>query len=232
MNRFLQNLMGYGSPVFRNDERWAEARAAAFLAPAPFGSPMNDLRFGAARPKTLILGLHGGFQTTETEAWWSYLDFRRMSNLEALADESTTVVLPQAPRRIWGLYLGKDTRDVRRLQEIVDAVKPARVIACGFSEGATALIHYTRLMRFDGIVSCSAVVPPFDGWRTGEHRWCPAMFWAGASEKQNNRTAAETYEKRWKAAGQKTARDLYPPAGHNHRWPAEWNDRIKPFFEF
>lgn len=183
---------------------------------------MKEKRFGGDA-KTLILALHGGTQAID-DTLIPYLDFVEMSRLEDLAGPERVVIFPQAPRRMWSLYT---RRDLKRLAAILEREKPQRVYACGFSMGATFLIHACRYFQFAGIVSCSAVVPPLDGLRRlPPYLPTDSIFWAGDGERQKNRDAAAELHARFSALGRSTL-EIYPG---RHRWPAAWNQRIVDYF--
>lgn len=181
----------------------------------------EELRFGD-RAETLLLALHGAGQSVE-DTRLEYLGWREMCGLEALANDRTVVIMPQAPRRLWSLY---SERDLRRLRAIIEREAPGRVFAAGFSMGATFLTMAARHIPFAGVVLCSGVLPPF-------HRperlppLLPMRSLVWAAEEERNRAQAQAIHQLFAEVGPAQL-DFYPGG---RRWPAAWNDRVAAFLE-
>lgn len=216
------------------------------FTPTPQFSAKNVERYPqfGDRTDTLIIALHGGGQSLD-DPIWNYLDFLEMSQLNLLAGTARTVVMPRASMRTWAIYR---QRDVEVLREIIRGEtpagqdKPKRLIGCGFSLGATFLLHAARYIPFDGLVVCSGILPPALPWQSppavgsASPGGVDSLVWIGAKEPEDwawwrpFRATAEGAEE-IHAELSVLGRSKYEVHPQGHRWPADWNFKIRDYFD-
>lgn len=181
--------------------------------------------------RTLILALPGSLQTIERNAIGGssdYWNFTKMSGLNNLAyADHTGEVLVHFLQPRWRMWLPLPLIGESQQESIEAAIEyfhPDRVIGCGFSSGATELLHVAQEIDFDGLVLASGVRPPFfDANRI----WgkMDVMIWVGATEPEVNawwRPFVSTHEESMLlandllAAGHYVTRQVHY---QGHTWP-------------